>query len=148
MEMDRRTENQLTAMEFLERMFEIELAFIQSGSEDVEPLAEAFHPDVVVHEPQSLPYSGDWQGLHGVAALFYKMREVWSDMKVENLTAAREGATVFMTCTLHLTCRVSGLAMTQPFAQVLRLQHERLIEATPFYYDTVELNSALTSSGG
>jgi ketosteroid isomerase-like protein len=81
--------------------------------------------------------------LEGVGALFHKMREVWSAMRVEDLTAAREGDTVFMACTLHLTCRSSGVAITRPFAEVLRFQDERLIEATPFYYDTSEIVSAL-----
>ncbi len=136
-------EIRLTAMQLLERMFEVEMKFIQSGSDEVEALAEAFHPNVVVHEPASLPYPGDWKGLEGVGALFRKMREVWSDMKVEDLTAAREGDTVFMACTLHLTCRTRGVAIKQPFAEVLRFQGERLIEATPFYYDTSEIVSAL-----
>ena len=40
----------LTAMQLLERMFEVEMKFIRSGSDDVDALAEAFHPDVVVHD--------------------------------------------------------------------------------------------------
>lgn len=141
--MNENTQIRLTAMQLLERMFEVEMKFIRSGSDDVEALAEAFHPDVVVHEPASLPYPGEWEGLKGVGALFDKMREVWSDMRVEGLTAAREGDTVFMACTLHLTCRTSEVSIKQPFAEVLRFQGERLIEATPFYYDTSEIISAL-----
>jgi len=143
MTMNENAEIRLTAMQLLERMFEVEMKFIRSGSDDVNALAEAFHPGVVVHEPTSLPYPGDWKGLDGVGALFQNMREVWSDMKVEDLTAAREGDTVFMACTLHLTCRTSGVAIKQPFAEVLHFQGERLIEATPFYYDTSEIISAL-----
>jgi ketosteroid isomerase-like protein len=143
MTMNENTEIRLTAMQLLERMFEVEMKFIRSGSDDVDALAEAFHPNMVVHEPGSLPYSGDWKGLEGVGALFHKMREVWSDMKVDGLTAAREGDTVFMACTLHLTCRANGVAIKQPFAEVLRFQGDHLIEATPFYYDTSEIVSAL-----
>jgi ketosteroid isomerase-like protein len=130
-------------MQLLERMFEVEMKFIRSGSNDVEALAEAFHSDVVIHEPASLPYPGDWKGLEGVGALFGKMREVWSDMRVDDLTATREGDTVFMACTLHITSRTTGAAIIQPFAEVLRFQDERLIEGTPFYYDTSEIVSAL-----
>ncbi|SCZ12661.1 Ketosteroid isomerase-related protein [Microvirga guangxiensis] len=141
--MNGNTQIQLTAMQLLERMFEVEMKFIRSGADDVDALAEAFHRNVVVHEPGSLPYPGDWKGLEGVGSLFHKMREVWSDMRVEDLTAAREGDTVFMACTLHLTCRTSGVAIKQPFAEVLRFEGERLIEATPFYYDTSEIVTAL-----
>ncbi len=141
--MNKNTEIRLTAMQLLERMFEVETKFIRSGSDDVDALAEAFHPNVVVHEPASLPYPGDWKGLDGVGALFLIMREVWSDMRVEGLTAAREGDAVFMACTLHLACRTSGVAIKQPFAEVLQFQGERLIEGTPFYYDISEIVSAL-----
>jgi ketosteroid isomerase-like protein len=141
--MNENTQIQLPAMQLLERMFEVEMKFIRSGSDDVDALAEAFHPNVVVHEPTSLPYPGDWKGLKGVGALFLKMQEVWSDIRVEGLTAAREGDTVFMACTLHLTSRTSGVAIKQPFAEVLRFQGERLIEATPFYYDTSGIVSVL-----
>jgi ketosteroid isomerase-like protein len=141
--MDDDIRTRLPAMQLLERMFEVEMKFIRSGSNNVEALAEAFHSDVVIHEPASLPYPGDWKGLDGVGALFGKMREVWSDMRVEDLTTARDGDTVFMACTLHMTSRTTGVAITQPFAEVLQFHDERLIEGTPFYYDTSEIVSAL-----
>lgn len=135
--------NQFTAMQLLTRMFEVEMRFIQSPSEDLDRLAEAFHPEVIIHEPASLPYSGDWKGLEGTGALFQRMREVWSDMRVENLEGVRTDDTVFMTCTLQMTSRVSGTTLRQPFAEVLRFKNELLIEGTPFYFDTAEIISAL-----
>jgi hypothetical protein len=68
------------AMELLENMFDVEMRYLQSGPDGAEMLASAFHPDVIVHEPKSLPYAGDWKGLEGVGALFRKMREIWSDV--------------------------------------------------------------------
>ena len=70
--MDDDIRTRLTALQLLERMFEVEMKFIRSGSNNVEAHAEAFHSDVVVHEPASLPYPGDWKGLEGVGALFGK----------------------------------------------------------------------------
>ena len=135
----------LSAMDLLKRMFDVELRFLQSDQPDLRALATAFHPDVVVHEPKSLPYAGDWDGLAGVGALFRKMREVWSDLNVEQLEATRNGDTVFMTCTIHLTSRATGVSITQPFAEVLRFKDDLLIEGTPFYYDTAEI---LAATGG
>jgi len=124
-------------------MFKVEMKFIRSGVGDVEALSGAFFPDGVVHEPASLPYPGEWEGLKGFGALFHKMREVWSDMRVESLTAAREGDTVLLARIFHLPCRTSGVAIEQPSAEVLRFRGGRLIEATPFYHDTSEIISAL-----
>lgn len=132
-----------TAIQLLERMFDVELRFLKSDAKDPAMLAAGFHPDVVVHEPASLPYSGDWRGLEGVAALLRKMGEVWSDMRVEGLQAAQSADTVFMTCTLHLVARSTAKVVRQPFAEVLRFQDGTLLEGTPFYYDTSALLAVL-----
>ena len=134
----------LSAIDLLTRMFDVELRFLQSDKPDLRMLATAFHPDVVVHEPKSLPYAGDWTGFEGIGALFRRMREVWSDLRVEQLEATRDGDAVFMTCTIHLTSRVTGVSVVQPFAEVLRFKDELLVEGTPFYYDTAEILSAIS----
>lgn len=133
-----------SAMELLERMFAVELRYLQQDEADLGLLATGFHPDVVVHEPASLPYAGDWRGLDGIGRLFRAMRETWSDLSVEDLQAAKTGDTVFMTCSLRLTARDSGRTLTQPFAEVLRFDSGRLIEGTPFYFDTVAIKAALS----
>lgn len=133
----------LSAMELLERIFAVELRFLQQDEADLDLLATAFHPDVVVHEPASLPYAGDWRGLEGIGRLFRAMRETWSDLSVDGLQAVKTGDIVFMTCSLHLTARSSGRTLTQPFAEVLRFEDGRLIEGTPFYFDTAAIKAAL-----
>ncbi|RWO42010.1 nuclear transport factor 2 family protein [Mesorhizobium sp.] len=141
--MDKPFDRRRTALELLENMFEAEMRFLQSGSESLDILASAFHAEVVVHEPQSLPYAGDWNGLDGVGALFRKMREIWSDVTVESLQAAQNDDMVFMSCTLALISRANGATIKQPFAEVLRFKDDRLIEGTPFYYDTSEILAIL-----
>ncbi|TPI63149.1 nuclear transport factor 2 family protein [Mesorhizobium sp. B3-1-7] len=141
--MDKAVERQSTAMELLENMFDVEMRFLQSESGNIEMLTSAFHRDVVVHEPRSLPYAGDWNGLEGIATLFQTMHESWSGVAVENLQAAQKDDVVFMSCTLSLTARANGVTIKQPFAEVLRFRNGRLIEGTPFYYDTSEILAAL-----
>ncbi len=141
--MDKAFQSRSTAMELLENMFDVEMRFLQSGSGDIDMLTGAFHRDVIVHEPQSLPYAGDWDGLEGIAALFHKMQESWINVAVENLQAAQSDDTVFMSCTLSLTSRANGVTITQPFAEVLRFRDGLLFEGTPFYYDTSEILAAL-----
>lgn len=136
----------LSAMELLARMFDVEMRFLQSDKPEPGMLATAFHPDVVVHEPKSLPYAGDWAGFEGIGTLFRRMREVWSELRVEKLEATRDGDAVFMACTIHLTSRATGVSVTQPFAEVLRFKNDLLIEGTPFYYDTAEILAAIGKS--
>jgi ketosteroid isomerase-like protein len=120
-------------------MFAAEFGFMNSDRRDISLLQPAFHPDVVVHEPPTLPYAGDWRGLDGIAALIGKMSEVWSDMAVEDLCAVRDGDIVHLHCSLRLTSRESRGVVTQPFAEVLRFEDGRLREGRPFYFDTAEL---------
>jgi hypothetical protein len=136
--------NEMPAMQLLERMFDVEMQFIRHGSNDVGILGQAFHHEVVVHEPASLPYAGDWSGWQGIGALFARMRRTWSDMKVEDIEAVRMDDLVFMTCKLHMTCRTSAETISQPFAEVLRFKDGLLIEGTPFYFDTSEIVAALS----
>ena len=133
-----------TAEQLLAHMFEVELGFMRSGSQDASGLARAFHPEVVVHEPASLPYAGDWEGLEGVAALLRKMGEVWSDFRVEDMEAMRKGDTVFVSGTLHMKSRATGAEIAQPFAEVLHFKDDLLLDGTPFYYDTGEMVAALS----
>lgn len=132
-----------SAMELFERIFAVEVRFLQQDEADLDLLATAFHPEVVVHEPASLPYAGDWCGLDGSGRQFRTMRETWSDLSVDGLQAARSGDMVVMTCTLRLTARSSGRTLTQPFAEALRFEDGRLIEGTPFYFDMAAITAAL-----
>ena len=138
---------QNTAMQLLENMFAVEMRFLKSDAKAPATLATAFHRDVVVHEPASLPYAGDWRGLEGISALLRTMSEVWSDVRVEGLEAAQSGDTVFMACTLHLTSRSNGNVIQQPFAEVLRFKDGLLFEGTPFYYDTGAIVAVLPPPG-
>jgi len=132
------------ALRLLEPMFAAEFGFMSSQPPDRSLLAAAFDPDVIVHEPATLPYSGDWRGLDGVAALITRMGEVWSEMEVRDLQAVRDGDLVHMACTLRLVSRATTRQVTQPFAEVLVFKDGRLLNGRPFYSDTAELLAAIT----
>lgn len=132
-----------TALALLTKMFDAETRFLQSGGESLGLLEEAFHPAVVIHEPASLPYAGDWHGLAGVAELFRRMSEAWSDIRLGTMSALRDGNLVLMSSRIELVARSSGVEIRQPFAEALRFEDGRLIEGTPFYHDTAALASAL-----
>ncbi len=131
----------------VEKMFAAEFAFMKSGGLELSLLTPAFHSDVVIHEPASLPYAGDWCGLDGAAALIRRMGETWSGMSVDKLEVAGTAESVFLGCRLRLTARSTGVSVEQPFAERLRFKEGRLIEGTPFYFDTAELAAALTGVG-
>jgi ketosteroid isomerase-like protein len=130
---------------FVERMFASEFAFMREGGSNLQLLMDAFHPQVVIHEPLSLPYAGDWEGLNGVAALLTKMNAAWSDMTVSELEIHGDGERVLLACQLRMVVRRSGQIVEQPFAERLHYADGILMEGTPFYFDTVEIAAALNS---
>ncbi|WP_157188087.1 nuclear transport factor 2 family protein [Nitratireductor pacificus] len=136
-------EDSLSPMQILKRMFEAETSFMASEKKDMAILARAFHPEVVVHEPTSVPYPGDWKGLDGVAGLMQQMSKAYSKMGVEDLNCCGSLNKLYVSCTLHLTLRATGVSITQPFTEVLRFENGLLIEATPFYFDTAEIQAGL-----
>jgi ketosteroid isomerase-like protein len=133
----------LSPMQVLERMFRVEMAYLAATTKDARMLAEAFHPDVVVHEPTSVPYPGDWRGLGGVAGLLESMDGLFSKLAVDGLSCSGSLDNLHVSCTLHMTFRATGISVTQPFAQILSFKEGRLIEATPFYFDTAEMQAAI-----
>jgi len=137
------TSTGLSATDLLDHMFAVEMRFLQQDDDELDLLATAFHRGVMVHEPASLPYAGDWRGLDGVGRLFKTMRDTWSELAVEGLQAAQSGDTVHMSCRLRLTARRSGTTLSQPFAEVLRFEDGLLIEGMPFYFDTAAIRFAL-----
>ncbi len=141
--MRREPDEDRRALNLFHHMLDVEMRFMQSPSKDVAMLSAAFHSEVVIHQPKSLPYAGDWKGLEGLARLFGKMSEIWSDMRLDDVEAALVNDTLFVKATIRLTFRATGAVIEQPFAEVLRFQNDLLLDGTPFYYDTGEIVAIL-----
>lgn len=137
------SDKSIKAMEILNRMFTAEMQFMHSDGSDLSGIKAAFHPDIVVHEPNSLPYAGDWRGYEELGRLHKIMHNTWSSLMTENMHATIDGDTLFMGCTLVATARHSGKEIRLPFAEILKIKDDLVVEAFPYYYDTVAVNTAL-----
>jgi hypothetical protein len=131
--------NDNIARTLVERMFAVEMAFMGSNPRDVGQLATAFAEDVVVREPHSLPYGGNWIGLDGISALITRMSDVWSDMRIADLEVTGSPERAYLSCELTMVSRMSGKTIIQPFCERLDFREGRLIDGIPFYYDTQAL---------
>ena len=140
---DSLSDNSAKAMEIVNRMFAAEMEFMRSDGSDFSGIKSAFHPDIVVHEPASLPYPNDWCGYEALGRLFKLMHKTWSSMSIENMTATLEGDTLFLGCTLVATARQTGTEVRLPFAEILKIKDNLVIEAFPFYFDTALINAVL-----
>jgi len=104
---DSLSDNSTKATEILNRMFETEMEFMRSDGNDFSGIKSAFHPGIVVQEPASLPYPGDWCGFEELGRLFKTMYNTCSSMNIENMLATLDGDTLFMGCNLVATARLS-----------------------------------------
>jgi hypothetical protein len=140
---DSLSDNSTKTTEILNRMFEAEMEFMRSDGSDFSGIKSAFHPGIVVHEPASLPYPGDWCGYEELGRLFKTMHNTWSSMNIENMLATLDGDTLFMGCTLVATARLSEKEVRLPFAQILKMKDNLVIEAFPYYFDTALIKAVL-----
>jgi ketosteroid isomerase-like protein len=139
----KRTNNSAKAMSIVARIFEAQKRFVQSGAQDWSGISAVFDPSIVVREPASLPYAGDWRGHQSLGLLFRRMDEVWSTVDIENIRATLDGDTLFMCCTLQATARNTGREIQQPVAEVLKINGGFILEGTPYYHDTAAICAAL-----
>jgi ketosteroid isomerase-like protein len=131
------------AMGIINRMFTAEMQFFHTDGEEYSGVESVFHPDIVVQEPNSLPYAGDWYGYGELIKLWGKMNECWDSIKVEDMQTTIDDNSLFLTCTLIAKARKTGIEIRQPFSEYLELKDDLVVKAIPFYFDTVAIKEAL-----
>lgn len=65
----------------LMRFYEAEANYSASGSAvDRRSLLASLHPNIVLYQPESLPYGGQWQGREGFGRWLDAFVESWTDI--------------------------------------------------------------------
>jgi ketosteroid isomerase-like protein len=72
------------------------------------------------------------------------MNDAWAEMAVDRLEVHGDGERVLLACQLRMVARRTDRIVRQPFAERLRFEDGKLIEGTPFYFDTADIADALT----
>ena len=65
------------ALAALQRFYEAEEKYASSGRRDFAPVAATLHPQIVLHQPESLPYGGTWHGHQGFETWMKAFVETW-----------------------------------------------------------------------
>ena len=90
---------QTPALRALMRFYEAEARYSASGlPADRAALLETLHPDIVLHQPDSLPYGGQWRGREEFGRWIDSFVETWVDIKPTD--------PVFHTCGERLKARL------------------------------------------
>ena len=88
---------------------------------DRSALLATLHPDIVLYQPESLPYGGEWRGREAFGQ--------WLDAFVQTWVGVTPTDPVFHTCgddtlvstvTMRASSRATGREIVMPICQVIR----------------------------
>jgi uncharacterized protein len=133
----------------LMRFYGAEGRYSASGSAaDRSALLNTLHPDIVLHQPESLPYGGVWRGREAFGQ--------WLDAFVQAWTRITPTDPVFHACgdnllistvTMRASARSTGAQIVMPMCQVIRFSDDLPIEWRNFAWDTARMVDALGPIG-
>ena len=115
---------------------------------DFEGLKQYLHPDVRVNEAESLPYGGVYVGIDQMVALNAHVFSFWTDFSITVKQLFGEGEWVTALTEMQGKARTTGLAFKMPLSEVFRVKDGKIVEITPYYFDTKLLCDAMQGTGG
>ena len=103
--------------------------------EDLEGALAFIHPEVVAHEPESLPYGGEYRGKDGFLEL---MTKIWGTVSVEATPLGMHdaGDTIVAVYQGKFTSRDSGKSVEMPVSEVYGFTDGLISSANIFYKDS------------
>lgn len=106
-------------------------------------LAPYFAYDVVLHQPEGLPYGGTWHRHDGMARFFLAMSETWERFDIGEQEFFPIGADgVVVLSRIHARARATGRELDFPILQRVLVRDGRIAEIWPFYWDTAAIAGA------
>ncbi|OKH79606.1 hypothetical protein EB73_35560 [Mycobacterium sp. SWH-M3] len=133
-----------SAIAVLHRFYEAETEYLEAEPKDFAVIASTLHPDCIMHQPNSLPYAGQWHGHEGFERWMAAFSEAWSSLTVTDPQFFPSGSdVVFVRSTVHATARANGTKLTWPLLQMISVRDGLILEIQPFYWDTAAVASAL-----
>jgi ketosteroid isomerase-like protein len=113
---------------------EIVLALYKAtGRGDWAKAATLATDDLLIREPESLPYAGTYRGIQGLRDLFATVQATLGVERIDmrQVTAGGDWVVVLLDLVLAGTPPVRA-----PLAEAFRLQDGKVCEIVPYYFDT------------
>jgi ketosteroid isomerase-like protein len=95
--------------------------------------------DLVIHEPESLPYGGEWRGRDALRRLYAEVMTYWADPSVELRTIVGDEEWAVALLDFTMTSRTTGQRFTTPVAEASRAVGGKIVEMQIYYFDTASL---------
>jgi uncharacterized protein len=111
---------------------------------DLEAYLAAGHPEVVIHEPGSLPYGGEYRGLEGMRRHAAGWMRTWAalqpgDERKLNAAFIDAGDHVAARWRLRARAPAGDEMLDMPMVGIYELRDGKLVRAQMFYSDTAEV---------
>ncbi|MFI9412721.1 nuclear transport factor 2 family protein [Nocardia gamkensis] len=144
------TRSTTDSMTVLTGMYAAEAEYLAAGgpgNASFDLLAPFFHPSVVLHQAENLPYGGIWRGHDGMERFFRAMSATWEafDLLEQRFLTAAE--TVVVHTEVRARARATGRELTFPILQTITFADGRIAEVRPFYWDTAAVAGICASTG-
>lgn len=108
------------------------IAAMQAG--DLDGVLALIHPDIEVHEPESLPYGGTWRGRDGFTDLITTIMGI-AEMGITAHTAHETADGVILAMDVSFTSRNTGDVLRTRVVEVDRVEDGMLRDVDVFYKD-------------
>jgi ketosteroid isomerase-like protein len=94
------------------------------------------YDQLVMREPASLPYGGEYRGRQGLQQGITAIAGVWKRIQFSDLRYSVGEDMAVVTFTMHGISRVTGRELAMPVCEVWQFREGRAIQVEPFYRDT------------
>lgn len=129
----------------LMRFYDAEARYSASGDPaDRAALLETLHPQIVLYQPESLPYGGVWRGREAFGEWLDAFVKAWTDVTpTDPIFHVCGEDTLISTVTMRAAARSTGVKIAMPMCQVIRFADDLPIEWRNFAWDTARMIEAL-----
>lgn len=110
-----------------------------AGQRDWATVESLCSPDLVISEPASLPFGGEYRGRDALLRLFTVVMAYWNDpqVTVDAIVGDDDRAAVFLTFTM--TSKHTSRTFTQTVVESARSKDGLVTEMRIHYFDTAEV---------
>ena len=108
-------------IEALERFYQAESEYVQTGGKDFGPVAATLHPQILMIQADSLPFGGQWHGREGFERWMQAVSRVWSSACTTDVRFFEHDGTVVVIAEMEATARDSGESFRTPVCRSMKL---------------------------
>ena len=106
---------------------------------DWDSVADWMAEDLVIREPESLPFGGDWKGRDAMQRLFGSVMGYWDNPVVERTAIVGNDDLTVTLVNLTVTSKISGTRFTSKVAETTYYRDGKVCEIIIHYFDPLKV---------